>query len=405
MLPARAISTTATTVSPGAPYPVTGSNWYPGETVSIKGGVAGAVAGTITNTKAVVGTGASSGNTTVTITTAAAHGLTVSNYVSVSGSTNGGGGVNIGNIKVASPTATTFSYVDPNLSGPPGATLFDSADTGTVRINPGTQSATDTASTIVASSTGTISGNAITNDATSNDFYATGIQNGGAPGTAPAQNYAVSNLFSLAADQCVAVSNGNHSNNSVVNTGANAADNLATPGSCSTSQTLNVTVTGGVLKQAATVVSTPNPNGSANSNATTVNFGSVATPVSAVVLPASLNQVQVTDTRGGTFGWSLTATLPNLTAPGGLSISNANVTATPSCAADAGNPLSAPGATAGTAAQAYSGTVNLCTKNNAVNATTLSSGGVYNVNAALALTIPAFQAAGAYSSVMTITLS
>ena len=130
-----------------------------------------------------------------------------------------------------------------------------------------------------------------------------------------------------------------------------------------------------------------------------------AGPVSAVVLPASLNQVQVTDTRGGTFGWSLTATLPNLTAPGGLSISNANVTATPSCVADAGNPLSAPGATAGTAAQAFSGTVNLCTKNNLTNATTGSSGGVFNVNSSLALTIPAFQAAGAYSSIMMITLS
>jgi len=269
------------------------------------------------------------------------------------------------------------------------------ADTGSITPVPGTPSATDTPVTTTTSATGTLSTNVSVTDANDNEFYATGL----ATSAAPAQNYAESNSFVLAADSCTAVGNGNFSNNV-------AAGGLggATPGSCSTSQTLNATVTGGTLKQQASTVATPNPNGSFNTNDTTVNFGSVQTPVSAVVLPASLNQVQVTDTRGGTFGWSLTATLPNLSAPGSLSIANTNVSITPTCAADAGYPLSAGGATAG-GTQAFGGTVNLCTKNNAVNATTLSSGGVFNVNGALALTIPAFQAAGAYSSVMTITLS
>ena len=53
----------------------------------------------------------------------------------------------------------------------------------------------------------------------------------------------------------------------------------------------------------------------------------------------------------------------------------------------------------------FSGTVNLCTKNTTVNATTGSTGGVYNVGGSLTLVVPAFQKAARYVSTITITLA
>jgi hypothetical protein len=49
--------------------------------------------------------------------------------------------------------------------------------------------------------------------------------------------------------------------------------------------------------------------------------------------------------------------------------------------------------------------VSLCTKDTTVNATTQTTGGVFNITAPLTLTIPAFQAADVYVATMTITLS
>ncbi len=52
----------------------------------------------------------------------------------------------------------------------------------------------------------------------------------------------------------------------------------------------------------------------------------------------------------------------------------------------------------------FAGAQNLCTKGTAVNATTQTTGGVYNVTAPVDLIVPAFQAAAAYNGLMTITL-
>jgi hypothetical protein len=66
--------------------------------------------------------------------------------------------------------------------------------------------------------------------------------------------------------------------------------------------------------------------------------------------------------------------------------------------------LVASGQTAG-ATQNFSAVVSLCTKDTTVNATTQTTGGVFNITAPLTLTIPAFQAADVYVATMTITLS
>ena len=131
----------------------------------------------------------------------------------------------------------------------------------------------------------------------------------------------------------------------------------------------------------------------------------------------------MSDNRGGTNGWSLTAAGTSFTGVPSGSIAAAALKATPSCAGatnstawdylNAGKvaisgfdaTLNAGGVSAGSAAQAFGSAVNLCTKTTAVNAGTGSSGGVYNVTSSLALTVPAFQQAARYTAVITVTLA
>ena len=177
----------------------------------------------------------------------------------------------------------------------------------------------------------------------------------------------------------------------------------------------------GVASSAATtpVVGTSN----VNSDATTINLGTLTTPFAPTVVTGTLNDITVSDNRGGTNGWSLTATAVDFTGTPSGSISKSALAATTTCAAaDATNAwdysnaskvaisgfdasLNAPGATAGASASAFSGTVNLCTKSTTTNATTGSTGGIYNVGGSLALTVPAFQKAARYVSTITVTLA
>jgi hypothetical protein len=207
---------------------------------------------------------------------------------------------------------------------------------------------------------------------------------------------------------------------------------------CFTKQNVNVSVLQGNLTQrvyvntaAATgtgvatssattpVVGTSN----VNADATTVNLGTLTTPLAPVVIAGTLNDITVSDNRGGTNGWSLTATGTGFTGVPSGTIAASALTATPSCAgatnstawdySNAGKvaitgfdaTLNAGGLTAGSAAQAFGSTVNLCTKSTAVNSTTGSTGGVYNVTSSLSLTVPAFQQAARYTAVITITLA
>ncbi len=56
--------------------------------------------------------------------------------------------------------------------------------------------------------------------------------------------------------------------------------------------------------------------------------------------------------------------------------------------------------TGNTVTVAFSGVANLCTKTTAVNATSQTTGGVYNVTSSLVRNLPAFQPAAQYTAVM-----
>jgi hypothetical protein len=119
----------------------------------------------------------------------------------------------------------------------------------------------------------------------------------------------------------------------------------------------------------------------------------------------------------------LTATGTGFTGVPSGTIAASNLTATPACAAATNSTawdysasgktaisgfdatLNAGGVTAGSAAQAFGSTVNLCTKDTTANSTTGSTGGVYNVTSSLSLTVPAFQQAARYTAVVTVTLA
>jgi len=227
--------------------------------------------------------------------------------------------------------------------------------------------------------------------------------------------------FTISLDQCVAYTG-----------------DLTGGAGCATKQNVNVSVLQGNLTQrvyvnsaaatgtgvASSSASTPVVGTSnVNTDATTVNLGTLTTPLAPVVITGTLNDITVSDNRGGVNGWSLTATGSSFAGVPSGTIAASALTATPSCAAattstawdysavgktaisgfDAS--LNAGGITAGSAAQAFGSTVNLCTKSTAVNATTGSTGGVFNVTSSLSLTVPAFQKAARYTALVTITLA
>jgi hypothetical protein len=184
---------------------------------------------------------------------------------------------------------------------------------------------------------------------------------------------------------------------------------------------VNAAATTGSSNSSATtpVVGTANTN----SNETTVNLGTITTPLAPAVISGTLNDITVSDNRGGTNGWSLTATGTGFTGVPSGTIAASALKATPSCAAATNSTawdysavgktaisnfdatLNAGGLTAGGAAQAFGSTVNLCTKDTTANSTTGSTGGVYNVTSSLSLTVPAFQQAARYTAVVTVTLA
>ena len=237
--------------------------------------------------------------------------------------------------------------------------------------------------------------------------------------TSVLQAGAASTTFTVNQDQCIAYTG-----------------DLTGGAGCTTAQNVSVSVLQGNLTQRVYVnaaATTGSSNSSAttpvvgtantNSDATTVNLGTITTPLAPAVIAGTLNDITVSDNRGGTNGWSLTATGTSFTGVPSGTIAASALTATPSCAAatnstawdysNAGkvaitgfdDTLNASGVTAGSAAQAFGSTVNLCTKDTTANSTTGSTGGVYNVTSSLSLTVPAFQQAARYTAVVTVTLA
>ncbi|WP_037605515.1 WxL domain-containing protein [Streptacidiphilus rugosus] len=146
-------------------------------------------------------------------------------------------------------------------------------------------------------------------------------------------------------------------------------------------QTLNSTVLAGTLSMTqtgSTVTMTP------------VNFGTGGASTGA------LNTVTVQDYRGGTTGWTLSASNTPFTGPG-ASIPAAALSWTPACTTAAGSPSTcvpgsagAVGATGATLASTPAGTL---------------TGGSFTVDAGLSLAVPTFAAPGGYSSTLTLTLA
>ncbi|MFF8903777.1 beta-xylosidase [Streptomyces olivaceoviridis] len=110
----------------------------------------------------------------------------------------------------------------------------------------------------------------------------------------------------------------------------------------------------------------------------------------------SLNTVTVKDFRGGPAGWSLTGKVTDFTGPGAR-IDAGHLSWTPACTAKAGSPSTCEAGSAGTVGSA--GATLASTPNGTL------TGGEFTVDAGLSLDVPAFTPPGAYSGVLTLTLT
>ncbi|CUW28397.1 beta-xylosidase [Streptomyces reticuli] len=109
-----------------------------------------------------------------------------------------------------------------------------------------------------------------------------------------------------------------------------------------------------------------------------------------------LNTVTVKDFRGGPAGWSLTGKVTDFTGPG-AKIGAGKLSWTPACATKAGSPSTCKAGSAGTVGSA--GATLASTPNGTL------TGGQFTVDAGLSLDVPAFTPPGAYSGVLTLTLT
>ncbi|MFJ4961140.1 beta-xylosidase [Streptomyces sp. NPDC088729] len=111
----------------------------------------------------------------------------------------------------------------------------------------------------------------------------------------------------------------------------------------------------------------------------------------------ALRTVTVEDFRGGPAGWSLTGKVTDFRGPGGAKISADALSWTPACATGSGSPS--------TCAAGSAGTVGAAGATLAGTPDGESTGGEFTVDAGLSLDVPEFTAAGAYSGVLTLTLT
>ena len=260
---------------------------------------------------------------------------------------------------VAPATVSGPAVVSPGASAPITGTNWYPGET--VAVNAGTSGPVN----LVADASGNISGSLVVNDTAATSFDAAGI------------GQTASSAFTISADSCTAY----------------VGDLTGGPG-CDTSQTILAEVTAGNLSQAADTTGI-------NPNATTVDLGTTQTSVTGSTLTGDLNSITVTDNRGGLYGWSLTANIDGPLTAGSYTIDEANLSGTAACAATAAG--SATGVTTG-GNQSYDSAVNLCTKDTTADSAGDTTGGVYEASQPLSLDVPAFQAAGNYSAIVTITL-
>ncbi|MFF5083771.1 WxL domain-containing protein [Actinoplanes sp. NPDC000266] len=167
---------------------------------------------------------------------------------------------------------------------------------------------------------------------------------------------------------------------------AASADGCSGSG-CALTYELSQTVTGGALSMS---------RGTGSSN---IVFTGVTLNGSAQAATAKLPIVNVTDHRGSTLGWSVTATVTDFAGVPGGTIPQSALTWTPACVDHAGA-TNAVAPVAGSAGELKDG-ATLCSAPSAVAGT----GGSFDASADLSLAVPANQLAGAYTATLTVTLS
>lgn len=110
-----------------------------------------------------------------------------------------------------------------------------------------------------------------------------------------------------------------------------------------------------------------------------------------------IGTVTVKDARGGPAGWSLIGKVTDFTGSGGIRIPGASLSWTPTCAAAPGSPSACTPGSAGTVGP--DGAVLASTGDAAL------VGGTFTVDAAVTLQVPPYTPPGAYTAVLTLTLS
>lgn len=113
--------------------------------------------------------------------------------------------------------------------------------------------------------------------------------------------------------------------------------------------------------------------------------------------PGRIGTVTVTDARGGPAGWSLTGKVTDFTGPGGIRIPGASLSWTPSCVAASGSQ-----------SRCTPGSAGVVGPEGALLASTPDAplvGGTFTIDAAVTLHVPPYTPPGAYTAVLTLTLS
>ncbi|MER6910945.1 beta-xylosidase [Streptomyces sp. NPDC000594] len=111
----------------------------------------------------------------------------------------------------------------------------------------------------------------------------------------------------------------------------------------------------------------------------------------------ALRTVTVRDFRGGPAGWSLTGKVSDFAGPGGSTIDAEKLHWSPSCATAPGSPS--------TCAAGSEGPVGTGGATLAATPDAALTGGEFTVDAGLSLKVPAFTPPGAYTGVLTLTLT
>ncbi|MFF2962114.1 hypothetical protein ACFVT1_24970 [Streptomyces sp. NPDC057963] len=131
----------------------------------------------------------------------------------------------------------------------------------------------------------------------------------------------------------------------------------------------------------------------------TVDFGTTVLGTGSGVQRSRLNRVEVEDARGVDSGWSLTATLTGFTSTDGGTIPADAVRWTPTCTAQDGS-VGVP--VAGSPASLGSEAASLCRMD--PDGSRPFTGGRFDADADLTLTVPSFTRPGDYSATLTLTL-